>query len=1034
MKNYKLLNIITGWLIFAIAAITYLLTIEPTASFWDCGEFITTSYKLQVGHPPGAPFFMIMGRFFTLFGDGSQAGYLMNVMSALASAFTILFLFWSITHLAKKIINPKGELSLGEMIAVLGSGAVGALAYTFSDTFWFSAVEAEVYATSSFFTAIVFWAMLKWENEADEPHANRWIIFIAYMIGLSIGVHLLNLLAIPAVGLVYYFRKYKPTVKGAFISFFISCVILAVVMYGIIPGVVTIASWFELIFTNGMGLPYNTGVLLYALLLIGGLIYGIYYSYAKRKAILNIALTSVAVIILGYSSFAMIVIRSSADTPMDQNSPDNVFSLLTYLNREQYGDRPLFYGQYYNAPLNAKERYSFSKNYYVQRNGRYEVAQEQSKPNYNKAMCTFFPRMYSSQQQHIDAYKQWGGVKGTRVITQSDNGEQVALMKPTFSENLTYFIRYQVVHMYWRYFMWNFVGRQNDIQGHGDVLNGNWISGIGFIDNWRLGDQSLLPAKYAENKGRNRYFFLPFILGLIGLAYQYKKKNTDFWVVMTLFIMTGLAIVVYLNQYPIQPRERDYSFAASFYAFAIWIGLGVAAISDAIGKGKKHHVIAAGGATLLTLVLVPGIMCAENWDDHDRSNRYTCTDFGANYLHTCAPNSIIFTNGDNDTFPLWYNQDVEGVRTDLRVCNLSYLQTDWYIDQMRRKAYESDALPINFEHDQYVQGTRDVIYLMDRLGRPLELKTALDLVRSEDPRTMLREYDNVRFLPTKKFFITVDKEAVKRNKIVPEHLYDQIVDTIFIDYSNQTYITKDQLMALDMIVNANWSRSFYFSSTVPFEKYFGLSEYFMLEGLAYHFVPIRGTASRMDIGSVNTDLIYENMMHKFKWGNMEDPSVYMDENNRRMMTNLRSAFNRLADNLIKENKLDSAYQVLERGNELMPKSQLPYNYFSVQSVEGYYKIAQDSLSFKDEAEKILKSNAMKQARDLALRIFNDFEDDLLFFMALDAQKFASVQDEVQRTLYFMQEVVITCHNGGDMETSKSLSDRFDYYYKIFGGE
>lgn len=1033
MKKYKQLNVITGWIVFAIAALTYLLTIEPTASFWDCGEFITTSYKLEVGHPPGAPFFMILGRFFTLFGDSSQAAMLMNAMSALASAFTILFLFWTITHLVKKAIKPSGDLSTGEMIAILGSGIVGSLAYTFSDTFWFSAVEAEVYATSSLFTAIVFWAILKWEDEADEPHANRWIIFIAYMIGLSIGVHLLNLLAIPAIGLVYYFRKYKPTTKGAIISFFLSLVILAVVMYGIIPGVVTVASWFELAFTNGFGLPFNTGVFIYAVLLIGGLIYGIYYTYTRRKVIFNLALTSVAVIILGYSSFAMIVIRSSADTPMDQNSPDNVFSLLTYLNREQYGDRPLFYGQYYNAPLDAKERYVFSKNYYVQRNGKYEVAQEQSKPNYNKDMCTIFPRMYSNQPPHEEAYKQWGNIKGSRVTTTGEDGNKVTLLKPTFGENLTYFLNYQVVHMYWRYFMWNFVGRQNDIQGHGDVLNGNWISGIPFIDNARLGDQSLLPDEYATNKGRNVYFFLPFILGLLGLVYQYSKKNSDFWVVMVLFIMTGLAIVVYLNQYPLQPRERDYSFAASFYAFAIWIGLGVAALSDFIGK-SKHKTIIAGAVSVVCLVLVPGIMLAENKDDHDRSNRYTCTDFGANYLHTCAPNGIIFTNGDNDTFPLWYNQEVEGVRTDLRVCNLSYLQTDWYIDQMRRKAYESDALPINFEHGQYEQGTRDVVYLMNRIDRPLELKEALDFVRSENPKTKLKEYDNVSYLPSKKFYYVVDKEAVKRNKVVPESMYDQIVDTIFIDYSKQNYISKDHLMVLDMIVNSNWSRPFYFSSTVPYDKYFGLSKYFMLEGLAYRFVPIAGSDSKMDIGSVNTDLIYENLMHTFKWGNMQDTTVYVDENNRRMMTNLRSNFNRLADNLINENKLDSAYQVLQRSAELMPKKQLPYNYFSIQMIEEYYKIAADTLALNDESKLQLRDDAKQQAQTLARDVFDNFESEMIFFMNLDGVKFTSVQNEAQRTLYFMQELVMVCHRANDTETAGDLMNRFDYYYKSFAGQ
>ncbi len=1016
MKNYKLLNNLTGWIVFAIAAITYLLTIEPTASFWDCGEFITTSYKLEVGHPPGAPFFMILGRFFTLFGNSSQAAMLMNTMSALASAFTILFLFWTITHLVRKIFtNNISELNIGQTITIISSGVVGALAYTFSDTFWFSAVEAEVYATSSLFTAIVFWSILKWEDEADEPYANRWIIFIAYMVGLSIGVHLLNLLAIPAIVLVYYFKKFAPTTKGLIISLFVSIIILAVVMYGIIPGVITIASWFELLFTNLIGLPFNTGAIIYAILLIGAIVYGIRYTIKQNKAILNTILTSVAVIILGYSSFAMIVIRSSADTPMDQNSPDNVFSLLSYLNREQYGDRPLLYGQYYNSPLDSKERYIDDKPYYIKKDGKYVVADQRSKPNYNPNMQTLFPRMYSNQQTHIEQYKAWANIEGRPTKVIDENGAEVTLMKPTFGENLAFFFRYQVAHMYLRYFMWNFAGRQNDTQGHGDILNGNWISGIPFIDNMRLGDQTLLPSEYADNKGKNVYFFLPLILGLIGLFYHYKKRETDFIVVMVLFIMTGLAIVVYLNQYPMQPRERDYAYAASFYAFTIWIGLGVASLVDMITKGKNSPIIASA-VGIITLVLVPGIMCAENWDDHDRSGRYTARDFGANYLNTCAPNSIIFTNGDNDTFPLWYNQEVEGVRTDMRVCNLSYLQTDWYVDQMRRKAYESDALPINFEHNQYVQGTRDVIYLLDRIDRPIELKEALDFVRSEDPRTKLNEYGGISFIPSRKLFYVVDKEAIKRNKVVPEDLYSQIVDTVYIDYSNEKYITKDNLMVLDMIANTNWERPLYFSLTVPYDKYYGLSKYFMLEGLAYRFVPIAGGQTRKDIGNVNTKMIYENLMHKFKWGNMEKPSTYIDENNRRLMINIRSNFNRLAENLIAENKLDSAKTVLDKNIELMPKEILPYNYFSLQTVEAYFK-----------------AGATTEAVELTKSIFNELSKTVDFYCSLSDYQLYSISEDVQKTLYFEQELVVMAFKYKQEDLAAELKQKFEDSSRILSG-
>lgn len=1017
MKNYKLLNNVTGWVAFVIAAITYLSTIEPTASFWDCGEFITTSYKLEVGHPPGAPFFMILGRFFNIFADPSHVAMMVNSLSALASAFTILFLFWSVTHLARKMV-PDETLTTGQTIAILGSGMVGALAYTFSDTFWFSAVEGEVYASSSLITAVVFWAILKWENVADQPHANKWIIFIAYMVGLSIGIHLLNLLAIPAIVFVYYFKKYPVTRKGIIISFIASIVILGLIMYGIIPGVVTVASWFELMFVNGIGLPYNTGVIIYALLLIGLIVFGIRYTIKKKMVLLNTILLALTVILIGYSSFAMIVIRSSANTPMDQNSPDNVFSLLGYLNREQYGDRPLVFGPYYNSPLDSRTPYVNDKPYYIKKNGKYVVADMRQKPQYDSRFTTFFPRMWSRQSDHITDYKNWAQIKGKTVSYTDEDGQKQTIQVPTFGENLQFFLSYQVVHMYWRYFMWNFVGRQNDIQGHGDIVNGNWISGINFIDSARLGDQTTLPDSLKNNKGRNVYYFLPFLLGLIGAFYHYKKHQRDFWVVMLLFIMTGLAIVVYLNQYPHQPRERDYAYAGSFYAFAIWIGLGVAALVDLL-KRKLPETACAAGVTLISLIFVPGLMASQNWDDHDRSDRYTARDFGSNYLQSCDKNAVIFTNGDNDTFPLWYNQEVEGVRTDIRVCNLSYLQTDWYIDQMKSKAYESDPLPITFTHDQYVQGTRDVVYLLSdpRVKGVVELSKALEFVKDDDPRTKLTQAENAAYIPSKKLFLKVDKEAVIRNKVVPESMYDQIVDTIFIDFGSRNYLVKDELMVLDMIAHSNWERPLYFAITVGRDKYLGLQDYFQLEGFAYRFTPVKTKSDGIYFGSVNTNKMYDLMMNKFKWGNMNDPKVYIDENNQRMMMNIRNNFNRLAGSLVAEKKNDLAVKVLDRNLELIPHSIVPYNYFS-QEIAGTY----------------LAAGAKDKGKEMLTEIFDAYEKELNYYLSLKPSLMISVDEEIQRILYFMREMSMIAMQYGETEMSKGMTEKFSKYLKQYSPE
>ncbi|MGE5393391.1 MAG: DUF2723 domain-containing protein [Candidatus Saccharibacteria bacterium] len=1012
MKRIKSLNNIVGWITFLIAAVTYLLTIEPTASFWDCGEFITTSFKLEVGHPPGAPFFMIMGRFFSLFGGSpANAAVMINSMSALASAFTILFLFWTITHLSRKLIKANGEYTMGQTIAILGAGMVGALAYTFSDTFWFSAVEGEVYASSSLFTAAVFWAILKWEEQADEPHANRWIILIAYLMGLSIGVHLLNLLAIPALVFVYYYRKYKVTRNGILISLAVSFLILGVIMYVIIPGVVTVATWFELMFVNGMGLPFDTGVIIYAFLLVAGLVYGIIYTIRKKKVLWNTVIIGVTVILIGYSSFAMIVIRSAADTPMDQNSPDNVFSLLGYLNREQYGDRPLIFGRYYNTPL---VKYEDDKPYYIQKNGKYVVADMRQKPVYDSNLSTIFPRMYSREDGHIEMYKQWSHIKGRKVSVTGEDGQSKTIEIPTFGENLAFFINYQVNFMYFRYFMWNFSGRQNDIQSQGEVMNGNWITGINALDAIRLGDQSTLPKEFKNNKGRNAYYMLPFILGIIGIFFMYNQGSEgrkNLWVVFLLFFMTGLAIVLYLNQSPLQPRERDYAYAGSFYAFTIWIGIGVLAIYSLLKKYLAETTSAAV-ATVLSLVLVPSIMAAENWDDHDRSNRYTARDFGANYLKTCAPNAVIFTNGDNDTFPLWYNQEVEGVRTDVRVCNLSYFQTDWYISQMKSKAYKSEPLPISFTPDQYVQGNRDVVYLMDdpRVKGSVELKKALDFVKDNDPRTKLEQADGASYIPSKKLFVVVDKAAVIKNKAVEPEDYDKIVDTIQIDLSDKHYITKDELMVLDMIATNNWVRPIYFAITIGREKYMNLQDYFQLEGFAYRLVPIKTAPQGIAFGKVNTKLMFKNVMEDFKWGNMEKPNVYIDENNGRMMMNIRNTFDRLAGGLVAEGKNDKATQVLDRCVELIPHKVVPYNYFSLLMSETYFKAGQP-----------------EKAKQIINTMVDSYKEQLDYFLRLRPDLRRSVDEDIQRDLYFLREMTAVANRNNQPELFKEVSTVFNSY-------
>ncbi|MDP4186422.1 MAG: DUF2723 domain-containing protein [Bacteroidota bacterium] len=994
MKKYRLINNIVGWVVFIIASVVYISTIESTASFWDCGEFIATAFKLEVGHPPGAPFFMIFARLFSLFAGGNVAKVpvMVNILSALASGFTILFLFWTITHLAKKIIAKSSDtLSTGQLIAIMGSGIVGALAYTFTDSFWFSAVEGEVYASSSFFTAIVFWAILKWEDVADQKHANRWIIFIAYMMGLSIGVHLLNLLTIPALVMVYYFKKYPVTKAGIFKMLLIAVLLLGGVMYVIIPGVFVVASWFELFFVNTLHFGYNSGVIVYSILLIGLVVWGNYYTYKKKKVLANTVVLAITVILIGYSSFAMTIIRSAADPPLDEDDPHDVFSLLSYLNREQYGDRPLLYGPTYNAPIvDSKE----GKPTYTQLNGKYVVTNREVKYVYDDRFNTLFPRMYSREQNHVASYQDWADVKGTPIQVEGNqnNPQAQVVYKPTFGENMKFFFRYQIGYMYLRYFMWNFAGRQNDMEGtdKGDILHGNWICGINFIDEARLGPQDNLPDDLKNNKARNTYYLLPLILGLIGAFYHWRKYQRDFWVVMMFFIMTGLAIVIYLNQTPYQPRDRDYAYAGSFYAFAIWIGIGVLAIADFIKKKVKVPEIPIAVVTTgVCLLAVPCIMAEQNWDDHNRSGRYTCRDFAYNYLNSCAPNAILFTNGDNDTFPLWYIQEVEGVRTDVRVCNLSYLSADWYIKQMGYKANQSDPLPISMPFEKYLQGTRDVVYLMDRIKDTIDLKEAMQFVASDDPQTkQVPNYSgSVDYIPGKNLSLKVDRNIVLANGTVSKDKAKLIVPAVNFSIQ-QPYITKSGMMILEMLAHNNWKRPIYFAITVSNDNYLNLDPYFQVEGLAYRIVPIKAASSSQgELGTIDTKIMYNNMINKFRWGGVDNPKVYLDENNLRMLSNFRSNFGRLANALIDQGKKDSARVVLNRCMKIMPNERVPFNYFILPIAEGYYR---------------LKDNG--NANKLVEKLLSITESKLRYYFSVPQRLATKLDEEKRLNLYVLKEM------------------------------
>ena len=1101
MKQYRLVDNVLGWVAFIIAAYTYCSTIEPTASFWDCPEFIDTGYKLQIGHPPGAPFFMLTANLFSHFvSDPSQVARMVNTMSALLSATTILFLFWTITHLTRKLVlNNWSELTTSKLIAIEASGLVGALIYTWSDTFWFSAVEGEVYAYSSAFTAIVFWLILKWEDHADEPHSDRWLVLIFYMTGLSIGVHLLNLLCLPAIVLVYCYRRF-PNVeaKGSLVALMISFAIVAAVLYGVVPGIVTVGGWFELLFVNGLGLPFNTGLIIYIVLLVAAVLWAIYESYVDRNKkrenisfliafgligipfygygwsaviigiivlgivgfllnykktvnkrpeylvsarLKNTALLCMLMLMIGYSSYALIVIRSVANPPMDQNSPEDIFTLGSYLSRDQYGDRPLLYGQAYTSQVALKTDgnickpemsegapiYSRKEKKTKDEKDSYFVVSHKNKYKYAQNML--FPRMYD--QAHTQDYESWmGGVEGTEV-PYDRCGEQMTVKMPSQIDNIRFFLSYQCNFMYWRYFMWNFAGRQNDIQGNGELEHGNWITGIKPLDDARLGNQDMLPDELKTNKGHNVFYCMPLLLGLIGLfwqAFRGKRGIRQFWVVAFLFFMTGLAIVIYLNQTPVQPRERDYAYAGSFYAYAIWCGIGVAAVIDLLNKYLKLHGTLVSSIAALLCLLVPVQMVSQTWDDHDRSGRYTCRDFGQNYLMTLqdAGAPILFTNGDNDTFPLWYNQDVEGVRTDARVCNLSYLQTDWYIDQMKRPAYNSPAVPISWPRLDYCSGTNEYVEVKPSLKQqildfykqnpaaaraqfgdnPFEVKNIMKYwVRSKNP--------DLQVIPTDTLYVTIDKAAVKRSGMMMAS--DTIPDRMVISLAGKNALYKGDLMMLEMISQCNWTRPIYVALTVGQENYMNLGDNFIQEGLANRITPF--TTNAHGAKNFDTEKTYRNMMTRYKYGGLSRPGLYLDETVMRMCYTHRRLFGQLALQLIGEGKKDKALKVLQKAAKEIPTYNVPMNYMSggTDIAKAYALLGQ-----KKEALKCLNA------------VWNDAAQYERYYQSLTGIRFIQAQRDCMVQMSILDQVR-TITSLVDRKLAARQKAQLDNFYRTYIG-
>lgn len=978
--KYQKVNNITGWIVFAIATLTYLLTLEMTASYWDCGEFIAVSYKLMVPHPPGAPFFLLIGRMFSFFalGDVTQVAYWINVASVLCSSFSILFLFWSITLLGRKLLKIKSveDLSLDKTIMLMGAGAVGALAYTFSDSFWFSAVEAEVYAMSSFFTAFVFWAILKWELIADESRANRWLILIAYMMGLSIGVHLLNLVTIPALGLIYYFKKYKPSKWGIVAAMGVCGFIIILINNIIIPGLPSIASSFDIFFVNNLGMPFGSGVIVFSALIVGTLVFGIIYSIKNEKEILNTALLGLAFVLIGYSSYSLVVIRSNDNPPIDENNPDDIMSFVSYLKREQYGNRPLFHGQYFTARVVGQIDGDVV---YTKGEDKYEITDKKFAYEYDPAETTILPRIYSTSPAHQKRYREILGLR---------EGE-----KPTFIDNIHFMFKHQLGWMYMRYFMWNFSGRASDIQ------DADWLSPLDSLKE--------VPAPIADNRGRNNYFMIPFLLGLIGLIFQFMNDKRNFAVVSMLFFLTGIALILYLNSPPTEPRERDYIYVASFYAFAIWIGFGVIAIAKGISQFVANRKL-AGGIAIAIGLLAPAIMVAEGWDDHDRSNRYFSVDTAKNFLSSCAENAIMFTGGDNDTFPLWYVQNVEDYRTDMRVLVLSYSNTDWYIEQMHDKHYTSEPLPLTLTMKNYQQGgPNDYLPYEDlKLKGPIDLKTFLSLLKKDDKR--LRYYQSANVIPSKQIALKVDKDAVLRSGILPKGKDSLVVDKMIFRLEGNGLEKKD-LLILDLIATNNWERPIYFNNTSLNQLNFNIDEYIVQEGNTYRLLPIKNPQPTRGNYMVDTDIMYDNVMNKFQFRELDNPEVYYNEDYRNFVVNHRSTLNTLAEALLDEGKQEKARRVLLHNLERMPDIAVSYDYTSVQT-----------------AGMLMQLGENDKAIDIANKLGTRADELLSYYLANDI----SVGFELQRNIIILNELQRMLKRYGEDEMAKEFEDALTTHYGL----
>ena len=968
IKKFNLYNKIAAAAALVISAVTYLLTIEPSASFWDCGEFIASSYKLEVGHPPGNPVFQLFARIFTLLGDGAHAAVLVNAMSALCSAFTIFFLYLTIVWFVRRLIKPQedGSYSTGAAVAIFGSGLVGSLAYCFSDTFWFSAVEGEVYAMSSLFTALVFWAMTKWYDKADEPHANRWIVLIAFLMGLSIGVHLLNLLAIPALVFMYYFRQKPAYSFWEYVKIFlIGVVILAVILFGIIPWLPKLAAYCDLFFVNTLGLPYNSGAAFFLVAVLALCIWGMFATLKKGKVLLNTTLTCLTVIIIGFSIFSVDIIRSCAKTPTNEYQPDNAFTLVRYLSREQYGKTPLIYGQYYDAPYELK-----TTKYWAPVDGKYKKVDGPVDASYHSSGKMLFPRMWSSSGdgQYERFYEAYTEGKGTKVAGSSTR-------KPTMGANLAYFFDYQLNWMYWRYFMWNFVGRQNDIHSPspGNIFHGNWESGIKFIDNARLGDQSDAPASLAQNKGKNHYFFLPLILGIIGLCFQFGRDRRGCWLNFLMFFMTGIAIVLYLNQPPFQVRERDYAYAGSFYFFSVWIGLAVAAIYQWITKAAKGKgSTAAAAAVSVACLFVPALMGAQNWDDHDRSNRSTAVELASNYLNSVGPNGYLITHGDNDTFPLWYAQEVEEIRTDVRILNTSLLGTDWYIDQMKYAVNESAPIPLSVPQSQYLYGTNEYVPIVEsREGQEMNIHDVMRIVRHPQLKVSLQSGRKVDYIPARKIVVPVNKENVLRSGILSEEFADEIPESITLTIpKGKDFITKPELFLLDLLDGYDWSRPLNMLN-MGGDINIGIKDYLMYEGYSYKFVPLRNKPATLDPGKVDLDALYRRMTEVYRFDALGRTDYFVDYQN--MYTHLgvmsvRQLHCTAAKAFLKAGQNERALEMLEQCERVMqayPMESIPVgftsnDYMVVSMVQMYYTLGQkqkaDDLALKMSVE-LLQSAA-----------------------------------------------------------------------------